>query len=43
MRERLRAMGGEPDSRAPEQFAEFMRAEQARWGKVIRDAGIQPE
>jgi len=43
VRERLRAMGGEPDSRAPEQFAEFMRAEHARWGKVIRDAGIQPE
>ena len=42
-RERLRAQGGDPDSRSPEQFAEFMRAEQARWGKVIRDAGIQPE
>jgi len=43
VRERLRAMGGEPDSRAPEQFAEFMRAEHARWGKVIRDAGIKSE
>ncbi len=42
-RERLRAMGGEPDSRAPEQFAEFMRAENARWGKVIREAGIKAE
>jgi len=43
VRERLRAQGGEPDSRSPEQFAEFMRAEHARWGKVIRDAGIKSE
>jgi tripartite-type tricarboxylate transporter receptor subunit TctC len=42
-RERLRAQGGDPDSRSPEQFAEFMRAEHARWGKVIRDAGIKFE
>lgn len=42
-REMLRAQGGEPDSRPPEQFAEFMRAEQARWGKVIREAGIKAE
>jgi tripartite-type tricarboxylate transporter receptor subunit TctC len=43
VRERLRAQGGEPDSRAPEQFAEFLRAEHTRWGKVIRDAGIKAE
>lgn len=43
LRDRLRAMGGEPDSRSPEQFAEFMRSEQARWGKVIREAGIKAE
>ena len=42
-RERLRAQGGEPDARAPEQFAEFMRAEYARWGKVIREANIKAE
>jgi tripartite-type tricarboxylate transporter receptor subunit TctC len=42
-RERLRAQGGEPDSRAPEQFAEFMRAEHARWGKVIREANIKAD
>jgi len=42
-RERLRAQGGDPDSRSPEQFAEFMRVEHARWGKVIRDAGIKFE
>ena len=42
-RERLRAQGGEPDSRAPAEFAEFMRAEHARWGKVIREANIRAE
>jgi tripartite-type tricarboxylate transporter receptor subunit TctC len=42
-REMLRAQGGEPDSRPPGEFAEFMRAEQARWGKVIREAGIKAE
>jgi len=42
-RERLRAQGGEPDARAPEQFAEFMRAEYARWGKVISEANIKAE
>ena len=42
-RERLRAQGGEPDSRAPAEFAEFMRAEHARWGKVIREANIKAE
>ena len=42
-RERLRAMGGEPDSSTPEQTAEFLRAEYARWGKVIREAGIKAE
>jgi tripartite-type tricarboxylate transporter receptor subunit TctC len=40
---RLRGMGGEPQARTPEQTAEFLRAEYARWGKVIRDAGIKSE
>jgi tripartite-type tricarboxylate transporter receptor subunit TctC len=43
MRERLAAMGGEPAAGTPEQTVEFLRAEHARWGKVIRDAGIRPE
>jgi tripartite-type tricarboxylate transporter receptor subunit TctC len=42
-RERLHAMGGEPNPGTPEQTAAFLRAEYARWGKVIRDAGIKPE
>ena len=42
-RERIAAMGGEPAAGTLEQTAEFLRAEHARWGKVIREAGIRPE
>ena len=39
----LGAMGGEPAGSTPEQTAEFLRAEYARWGKVIRAANIKAE
>lgn len=42
-RERLAAIGGEPASSTPEQSAEFLCAEHARWGKLIRDTGIKAE
>ncbi len=42
-RERLLAVGGEPSTSTPEQAAEFVRSEYARWGKVIKDAGIRAE
>ncbi len=40
---RLRNMGVEPDGRVSAPFIEFQRTEVAKWGKVIRDAGIQAE
>lgn len=40
---RLRAMGGEPEARTPDQTAAFLRGEYARWAKVIKDAGIKAE
>lgn len=40
---RLRNMGVEPDGRGPAPFAVFQRAEIAKWGKVIKDSGIQAE
>ena len=40
---RMRAMGGEPEARTPDQTAVFLRGEYARWGKVIREAGIKGE
>jgi tripartite-type tricarboxylate transporter receptor subunit TctC len=43
MRERLTSIGGEPASGSPAQTAEFLRAEHARWGKVIREGGIKAE
>ena len=39
----LGAMGGEPASATPEQTVDFLRAEYARWGKVIREAKIKAE
>jgi tripartite-type tricarboxylate transporter receptor subunit TctC len=38
---RLRGLGGEPEAGSPEQTAEFIRADFARWGKVIKEAGIK--
>jgi len=43
VKEKLRNLGVEPDGRSSERFAEFQRAEIAKWGKVIKDAGIQAE
>lgn len=39
----LAAMGAEPASASPEQTADFLRAEYARWGRVIREANIKAE
>ena len=43
VRERLAAEGvvDERYGRTPEEFERWMRAEHARYGKVIRDAGIK--
>lgn len=43
VQEKLRNLGVEPDGRAAEPFAAFQAAEIAKWGKVIKDAGIQAE
>ncbi|MEJ7685704.1 MAG: tripartite tricarboxylate transporter substrate binding protein [Variovorax sp.] len=43
VQEKLRKLGVEPDGRASEAFVAFQRAEIAKWGKVIQDAGIQAE
>jgi tripartite-type tricarboxylate transporter receptor subunit TctC len=37
----LDALGLEPASSTPKEFGDMIRAELARWTKVIRDAGIQ--
>lgn len=43
IREKLRSLGVEPDGRNSEKFAEFQTSEIIKWGKVIKEAGIQAE
>jgi tripartite-type tricarboxylate transporter receptor subunit TctC len=40
--EKFRNEGAEPAVMTPEQFAAFIRSEIAKWGKVIRIAGVKP-
>lgn len=40
---KLRAQYMEPEPGTPEQFAVYMRAERAKWGPVIKRAGIKAE
>ena len=42
-RERFATVGTEPMSSTPEQFAEFLKKEIARWGKVVRESGATAE
>jgi|tagenome__1003787_1003787.scaffolds.fasta_scaffold20724258_2 tripartite-type tricarboxylate transporter receptor subunit TctC len=39
-REKLATMGFDPVASSPEEFAEWIRTEIVRWGKVIREANI---
>jgi len=41
--EKLAAQGATPVGNSPEEFAAFIRAESARWGKVVKDAGIKAD
>ena len=43
IRKQVTDTGSEVAADTPEEFAAFVRAEQAKWSKVIRDAGIKPE
>lgn len=43
IKDRLSAMGIDTASGTPEDFARFIREEIARWGPVVKAAGIQPE
>ena len=39
----LLQIGGDPAVRTPEAFGEFVRDDNARYGKLIREAGIKLE
>ena len=43
VRERLIAMGLEVVGNSPAEFAEYLRSESLKWGKIIRDAKIRAE
>jgi tripartite-type tricarboxylate transporter receptor subunit TctC len=42
VRERLTTIGLEPRTMTQPQFAEYMKAEVAKWGDVIKKTGITP-
>ena len=41
VRERFASMGLEIAGNSPEQFSDFMRAETAKWGNIVRDSGAK--
>jgi len=41
--EKIRVLGAEPAPSSPEKFAQFIRSESVKWGKLIADAGIKGE
>jgi tripartite-type tricarboxylate transporter receptor subunit TctC len=43
LQERMFAMGMVPKSSSPEEMAQEVRDEQAKWKKVIQDSGAKPE
>jgi len=40
---RMLTLGFEPVGNTPGEFAAFIRAEIAKWSKVIRESGVKPE
>ena len=43
MRERLMALGVQPLSSTPERFGEFLKAEVAKWGAVVKESGARAD
>ncbi len=43
VRERFLALGLDPAPSSPEELGTFLRTELAKWGKLIKEAGINPE
>jgi tripartite-type tricarboxylate transporter receptor subunit TctC len=43
VRERMLGLGADPAGNTPEEFARFIRDDQAKWSKLMKEAGIQAE
>jgi len=42
-KKRMQSLGADPSGTTPEEFARFIRDDQAKWAKLMREAGIKPE
>ena len=43
VRERLEAQAFEPVGGTPQQFAEYVKAEVAKWGRIVQETGSKPD
>ncbi len=43
VREKMLGLGSEPVGNTPEEFARFIRADQAKWSRLMKQAGIAIE
>ena len=43
VRERFTSSGADPVGNSPEEFAQLVRSEVAKWAKVVKAAGLKPE
>ena len=43
VREKMLGLGAEPAGNTPEEFASFIRGDQAKWSRLMKEAGITPE
>jgi tripartite-type tricarboxylate transporter receptor subunit TctC len=43
VREKLAAMGVDAQSSTPEALAAYLKADTAKWAKILKDSGVQPE
>ncbi|HYS51608.1 MAG TPA: tripartite tricarboxylate transporter substrate binding protein [Burkholderiales bacterium] len=43
VREKMLVLGAEPAGNTPEEFARFIRGDQAKWSRLMKEAGITPE
>jgi tripartite-type tricarboxylate transporter receptor subunit TctC len=42
VKEKMLLLGAEPSGNSPEQFAAFIRDDQAKWSRLMRERGIEP-
>ncbi len=43
VREKMLGLGADPAGNTPEEFARFIRGDQAKWSKLMKEAGIRAE